>query len=61
MKLPERASRLAGEELLSEKLKHSYKLMMSRYNRRVELQLIELLSRYDFQSVPSSLFDDEAL
>jgi serine/threonine-protein kinase RsbW len=51
---------LAGEELLSEKLKHSYKLMMSRYNRSVEVQLIELLSRYDFQSVPSSLLDDEA-
>ncbi len=51
---------LAGEELLSEKLKHSYKLMMSRYNRSVEVQLIELLSRYDFQAVPSSLLDDEA-
>jgi serine/threonine-protein kinase RsbW len=51
---------LAGEELLSEKLKHSYKLMMSRYNRSVELQLIELLARYDFQAVPASLLDEEA-
>jgi serine/threonine-protein kinase RsbW len=51
---------LAGEELLSEKLKHSYRLMMSRYNRSVEMQLIDLLSRYDFQAVPSSLLDDEA-
>jgi serine/threonine-protein kinase RsbW len=50
---------LAGEELLSEKLKHSYRLMMSRYNRSVELQLIELLARYDFQTVPASLLDDE--
>jgi serine/threonine-protein kinase RsbW len=51
---------LAGEELLSEKLKHSYKLMMSRYNHSVELQLIELLARYDFQAVPASLLDEEA-
>jgi serine/threonine-protein kinase RsbW len=51
---------LAGEELLSEKLKHSYKLMMTRYNRSVELQLIELLSRFDFQAVPSALFDEQA-
>ncbi|MBI3653958.1 MAG: ATP-binding protein [Acidobacteria bacterium] len=49
---------LAGEELLGEKLKHSYKLMMSRYNRSVEMQLIELLSRYDFQAVPTVLLDD---
>jgi serine/threonine-protein kinase RsbW len=49
---------LAGEELLSEKLKHSYKLMMSRYNRSVETQLIELLSKYDFQSVPAVLLDN---
>ncbi|MEN3334051.1 MAG: serine/threonine-protein kinase RsbW [Blastocatellia bacterium] len=48
---------VAGEELLGEKLKHSYRLMMSRYNRAVEAQLIELLSRFDFQSVPASLFD----
>lgn len=48
---------VAGEELLGEKLKHSYRLMMSRYNRAVESQLIELLSRFDFQSVPASLFD----
>ncbi|MFL6216144.1 MAG: ATP-binding protein [Blastocatellia bacterium] len=48
---------VAGEALLSEKLKHSYRLMMSRYNRAVESQLIELLSRFDFQSVPASLFD----
>lgn len=51
---------LAGEELLSEKLKHSYKLMMSRYNRSVETQLIELLSRYDFQSVPAILLDSSS-
>ena len=47
----------AGEELLGEKLKHSYRLMMSRYNRAVETQLVELLSRFDFQNVPCSLFD----
>ena len=48
---------VAGEALLGEKLKHSYRLMMSRYNRAVESQLVELLSRFDFQSVPASLFD----
>jgi serine/threonine-protein kinase RsbW len=48
---------VAGEELLGEKLKHSYRLMMSRYHRAVESQLIELLSRFDFQSLPASLFD----
>jgi len=51
---------VAGEELLSEKLKHSYRLMMSRYNREIESQLVELLSGFDFQSVPASLFDHVA-
>jgi serine/threonine-protein kinase RsbW len=51
---------LAGEELLREKLKHSYRLMMSRYNRAVESQLVELLSRFDFQSAPATLFDSRA-
>jgi serine/threonine-protein kinase RsbW len=51
---------VAGEELLSEKLKHSYRLMMSRYNRAIESQAVELLSRFDFQSVPASLFDHVA-
>jgi serine/threonine-protein kinase RsbW len=48
---------IAGEELLRDKLKSSYRLMMSRYNRSVQSQLIELLSRFDFQSAPASLFD----
>jgi serine/threonine-protein kinase RsbW len=48
---------LAGFELLGEKLKASYKLMMNRYNRAVESQLVEVLSRFDFQSVPASVFD----
>ena len=48
---------LAGDELLSDKLKHSYRVMMSRYNRGIEAQLVELLSRFDFQSIPASLFD----
>lgn len=48
---------VVGEELLAEKLKDSYRLMMSRYNRGVESQLIESLSGFDFQSVPASLFD----
>jgi serine/threonine-protein kinase RsbW len=48
---------VAGDELLGEKLKHSYRLMMSRYNRAIQSQLIEVLSRFDFQSIPSSLFD----
>lgn len=50
----------AGEELLGEKLKHSYRLMMSRYNRAIQSQLVELLSRFDFQNVPASLFDQIA-
>src|SRR4029077_11143245 len=45
---------------LSEKLKHSYRLMMSRYNREIESQLVELLSGFAFQSVPASLFDHVA-
>jgi serine/threonine-protein kinase RsbW len=48
---------VAGESLLGEKLKHSYRLMMSRYNRAIEAQLVEVLSRFDFQSVPASLLD----
>jgi len=48
---------VSGEELLSEKLKDSYRLMMSRYNRAIQSQLVEILSRFDFQNVPVSLFD----
>jgi serine/threonine-protein kinase RsbW len=48
---------LAGYELLGEKLKDSYRLMMSRYSRAVEAHLVELLLRFDFQSVPGSLLD----
>lgn len=51
------SSPIAGNELLGEKLKHSYRLMMTRYNRAIETQLVEILSRFDFQSVPASLFD----
>jgi serine/threonine-protein kinase RsbW len=51
---------VAGEEILGEKLKHSYRLMMTRYNRAIESQLVELLSHFDFQSVPASLFDHVA-
>lgn len=51
---------VAGDELLGEKLKHSYRLMMTRYNRAIQAQLIEVLSRFDFQSIPSTLFDHAA-
>lgn len=51
---------VAGDQLLGEKLKHSYRLMMSRYNRAVEAQLVESLTRFDFQSVPASLFSEQA-
>ncbi len=51
---------VAGDELLGEKLKHSYRLMMARYNRGIQAQLTEVLSRFDFQSIPSSLFDQAA-
>lgn len=54
------AKPVAGEELLGEKLKQSYRLMMSRYNRAIQSQLVELLSRFDFQSVPATLFDQTA-
>lgn len=54
------AAPVAGDELLGEKLKQSYRLMMTRYNHAVQSQLIEVLSRFDFQSVPSSLFDHYA-
>jgi serine/threonine-protein kinase RsbW len=47
----------AGDELISDKLKSAYRVMMSRYNRGIEAQLVELLSRFDFQSIPASLFD----
>lgn len=49
---------VAGTELVSEKLKDSYRLMTSRYSRGIESQLIELLSRFDSQNVPASLFDE---
>jgi serine/threonine-protein kinase RsbW len=51
---------LAGDLLLAEKLKDSYRLMMSRYNRSIEKQVVELLSGFDFQSIPSSLLDQVA-
>jgi serine/threonine-protein kinase RsbW len=49
---------IVGEELLGEKLKHSYRLMMSRYNRSIESQLIGAVSGFDFQNAPASLFDE---
>lgn len=49
---------LAGSEMLSQKLKHSYKLMMSRYNSAVESQLVGTLRSFEFQSAPACLFDD---
>ena len=51
---------LAGELLLAEKLKESYRMMMSRYNRSIEMQVVDLLSSFDFQSAPASLFDQVA-
>ena len=51
---------VAGDLLLAEKLKHSYQLMLSRFNRGMDAQLIELLSRFDFQNVPASLFTHDA-
>ena len=51
---------LAGEQLLAEKLKDSYRLMMSRYNRSIQSQVVDLLSSFDFQSIPASLLDQAA-
>jgi serine/threonine-protein kinase RsbW len=50
---------VAGEELLGEKLKHSYRLMMSRYHRSIESQVVDLLSSFDFQAVPETLFNEK--
>jgi serine/threonine-protein kinase RsbW len=47
---------IAGYQLLGEKLKTSYRLMMSRYNRAVASQLVQMLLGFDFQAVPASLF-----
>ncbi|MEW6128918.1 MAG: ATP-binding protein [Acidobacteriota bacterium] len=49
---------IAGEALLGEKLKDSYRLMMSRYHRSIESQLVDTLSHFDFQAIPMSLFDE---
>ena len=51
---------VAAGELLSEKLKHSYQLMISRYSRAVHEQLVELLSRFDSQTVPASLLHQDS-
>ena len=51
---------VAGDELLGEKLKQSHRLMMSRFDRQIASQLVELLSCFDFQSVPASLFNHAA-
>ncbi|HEY6333817.1 MAG TPA: ATP-binding protein, partial [Blastocatellia bacterium] len=48
---------IAGDQLLGEKLKTSYRLMMSRYNRTIAARLVDVLLKFDFQSVPGSLFD----
>jgi serine/threonine-protein kinase RsbW len=55
-----KARPVAGSDLLGEKLKHTYRMMMSRHTRAVEARLIDLLSRFDFQSVPASLLDNRA-
>lgn len=54
------AKPIAGDELLADKLKQSHALMMSRYNRAIESQLIDVLLQFDSQSAPASLFDQEA-
>lgn len=48
---------IAGNELLGEKLKQSHRLVVSRFNKVTETRLIDLLSRFDCQNVPASLFD----
>jgi hypothetical protein len=42
VKLRARRGQIAGQELLGEKTKALVRLMMSRFNRAVESQLIEL-------------------
>lgn len=51
------AGPVAGNEFLGEKLRQSYRLVVSRFNRVTEAKLIDLLIRLDCQSVPASLFD----
>lgn len=48
---------IAGYQLLGEKLKASYGLMISRYNRAVAGQLVKMLLGFDFQSIPASLLN----
>ncbi len=51
---------IVGLPMLSEKLKDAHRLMMARYDRGLEKQLVETLSRFDSQNVPASLFDEAA-
>ncbi|HSB12591.1 MAG TPA: ATP-binding protein [Blastocatellia bacterium] len=54
------STQATGEDLLNEKLKQSYELMMSRYNRAIQAQLIELISGFDSQTLPGSLLDQDS-
>ncbi|MFY9610557.1 MAG: ATP-binding protein [Blastocatellia bacterium] len=51
---------IVGFPLLAEKLKDAHRLMMARYDRGFETQLVETLSRFDSQDVPASLFNEAA-
>jgi serine/threonine-protein kinase RsbW len=47
---------LVGDPLLGRRLRLAYSLMMSRHNRAVESKLVDVLSRFDFQSIPTASF-----
>jgi serine/threonine-protein kinase RsbW len=51
---------IVGSPMLSEKLKDAHRLMIARYDRGFETQLVETLSRFDSQNVPACLFDEAA-
>lgn len=51
------SKQIVAQELLTERLKQSYELMMSRYNRAIQAELMDLLLRFDSQSLPASLLD----
>lgn len=51
---------IVGFPLLAKKLKDAHRLMIARYDRGFEKQLVETLSRFDSQNVPASFFDEAA-
>ncbi|HLG15008.1 MAG TPA: ATP-binding protein [Blastocatellia bacterium] len=51
---------VVGDHLLGDRLRQAYRLMTSRHTRAVEAELVEVLSRFDFQPAPALLVDEPA-